>query len=124
MSTVLRLQRSVTLTALVCAVLMTLAGVAFAASGSPTVSSLKARELSYSSYGTADTSRAFAHEQYLGTYGEPQPQSPAQSPTASDDTPWLPITLSISGALVIAAASATQLRRLRLRRRHAARSTA
>jgi hypothetical protein len=114
------LPRSVALCGLVCAALMiATAGAAVAASGH-----LYAKERSYSTYGTADTSRALAQEQYLGTYGEPQPLSRSASPVPSDGTPWLPIALSLAGTLVIVAASATQLRRIRVRRRGAAGLTA
>jgi hypothetical protein len=123
MSVAHRLKRSVALCALVCAALvLATAGAAVAASGPGP--GLYAQESAYSSYGTADTSPALAQEQYLGSYGEPQQLSSPQSPLTSDDTPWLPIALSIAGALVIVAASATQLRRLRVRRRRAAGSTA
>jgi hypothetical protein len=101
--------RSVVLCGLVCLTLMTAtAGAALAASDAH----LYAKERSYSSYGNAGTSQALAQEQYLGSYGERQSLSPSQSPIPSDDTPWLPITLSIAGVLIVAA-SATQLRRLR-----------
>jgi hypothetical protein len=73
---------------------------------------------------TPDSSPALAQERYFSSYGEPEPLTQPQSPAPSDDTPWLPIALAITGALVIVAASATQLRRLRLRRRRAVRSTA
>jgi hypothetical protein len=43
----------------------------------------------------------------------PRPSAP------SDETPWLPIALSIALALAVVAASATLLRRLRVRRRAA-----
>jgi hypothetical protein len=123
MSVAHRLKRSVALCGLVCAALMaTTAGAAVAASDPRP--GLYAQERAYSSYEPADTSPAIAQERYLGSYGEPQPLSPPQSPLPSDDTPWLPIALSIAGTLVIVAASATQLRRLRVRRRRAAGSTA
>jgi hypothetical protein len=118
MSIAHRLQRSVALCALLCAALMTTAaGVALAASDPPTGPNPYAQERYYSSYGTADTSAPLAQERYLGSYGEPQSLSPPQSPIPSDDTPWLPIAVSIAGALVIVAASATQARRVRIRRR-------
>jgi hypothetical protein len=75
-------------------------------------------------YVTPDASPALAQERYLSSYGEPEPLTLPQSPAPSHDTPWLPIALVIAGALVIVAASATQLRRLRVRRRRAVRSTA
>ena len=119
MSITHHLRHSAAVCALVCAALApAMAGVAHA-----TPDPL-AQERYYSSYGTPDSSAALAQERYLSSYGEPEPLSLPQSPAPSDDTPWLPIALSITGALVIVAASATQLRRLRLRRRRAARSTA
>jgi hypothetical protein len=122
MSVAHRLNRSVALCGIVCAALiLATAGAAVAASDPGP--GLYAQERAYSTYGPADTSPAIAQERYLGSYGEPQPLSPRQSPP-SDDTPWLPIALSIAGALVIVAASTTQLRRLRVRRRRAAGSTA
>jgi hypothetical protein len=56
--------------------------------------------------------------------GTAEPPSAPASPLAADDTPWLAIALSISGALLIVAATASQLRRLRLRRRRMVRPTA
>jgi hypothetical protein len=115
-----RLNRSAALCALVCAALMTMAaGVAVGATDSLADHGLHAQEDYYASFGSRDTSAALAQEQYLGSYGEPQPLGPSQPATPSDDTPWLPIALAITGALVVAA-SATQLRRLRIRRRRAA----
>jgi hypothetical protein len=118
MSITHRLCRSAALCALLCAALVpATAGVALAAPDP------LAQERYYSSYGTPNSSPALAQERYLSSYGEPEPLTVPQAPAPTDDTPWLPIALSIT-ALVIVAASATQLRRLRLRRRHAARSTA
>ena len=91
-----------------------------------------AQERYYMSYGkstatddnaTPAADSALAQERYYMSYGEPEPLTRPQSPVPSDDTPWLPIALSITAALVIVATSATQLRRLRLRRRRATRST-
>ena len=65
---------------------------------------------------------ALAQERYYSSYGEPEPLAVPQSPSPSDDTPWLPIALSIGAALAILAATATQFRRLHLRRRRAARA--
>jgi hypothetical protein len=83
-----------------------------------------AQERYYSSYGEpetidAGTSAAEAQERYYSSYGEPEPRTVAQSPEPSDDTPWLPIALSVAAALAIVAASATLARRLRIRRRAA-----
>ena len=64
---------------------------------------------------------ALAQERYYMSYGEPEPLT---RPLPSDDTPWLPIALSITAALVIVATSATPLRRLRRRRRRATRTAA
>jgi hypothetical protein len=114
-----RVPLSVALCVLVSAALLAAAaGVAHGA----TEPDLYAVERAYSTYAPADTAPALATEQYLQSYGEPQPLSPPP-PLPSDDTPWLPIALSITG-LVIVAASATQLRRLRLRRRRAIGSAA
>jgi hypothetical protein len=70
---------------------------------------------------SANDAGAPAQESYYSSYGEPAPLTASQPPVASDDSPWLPIALSIGAALAIAAASATRLRRLRIRRRRAAR---
>jgi hypothetical protein len=119
MSITHRLRRSAALCAILCAALLaTTASVALAAADP------LAQERYYSSYGSPDSSAALAQERYYTSYGEPEPLTLPQSPAQSDDTPWLPIALSITGALVIAAASTTQLRRLRIRRRRAARSAA
>jgi hypothetical protein len=66
---------------------------------------------------------ALAQERYYSSYGEPEPLAPPQSPVASDDTPWLPIAPSVAATLAIVAAGAAHLRRLRIRRRRAARAT-
>ena len=107
------------------------------AAGNPNLTTAADRALAqeryYMSYGknaatddnvTPAADPALAQERYYASYGEPEPLARPQSPVPSDDTPWLPIALSITAALVIAATSATQLRRLRVRRRRAARSTA
>ena len=62
---------------------------------------------------------ALAQERYYSSYGEPEPLTGARSPQPSDDTPWLPIALSVTVGLAIVAASATLARRLRIRRRAA-----
>lgn len=49
-------------------------------------------------------------EEYMASYGKPEPLAPASS---GDDLPWLPIALSITGA----AAVATGVRRVRRVRR-------
>ena len=91
-----------------------------------------AQERYYTSYGnstatddnvTPAADSALAQECYYTSYGEPEPLTRPQSPVPSDDTPWLPIALSIAGLLIVAT-SATQLRRLRLRRHRATRSAA
>jgi hypothetical protein len=87
-------------------------------------SAVLAQERYYSSYAEpetidADTSAAQAHERYYSSYGDPEPSAGAQSPAPSDDTPWLPIALSATVALAIVGASATQVGRLRARRRAA-----
>jgi hypothetical protein len=65
---------------------------------------------------------ARAQERYYSSYGQPgRPSiSRATVATESHDGSWLVIALSILGGIGVAAASATQLRRLRIRRRRAA----
>jgi hypothetical protein len=65
---------------------------------------------------------ALAQERYYSSYGDPEPLAPPQSPVASDDTPRLPVALSVAATLAIVAAGAAHLRRLRIRRRRAARA--
>jgi hypothetical protein len=64
-------------------------------------------------------SAALAQEHYYASYGDPAPVVASQPPAPSDDTPWRLIALSSAAALVIAAATASQLRRLRIRQRGA-----
>jgi hypothetical protein len=66
---------------------------------------------------------ALAQERYYESYGAPEPLAPRRSPVASDDTPWLPIALSIAATLAVVAAGAAHLRRLRIRRGRVARAT-
>jgi hypothetical protein len=84
--------------------------------------SARAQERFETSYGDPTASAALAQQRYLTSYGAPEPLSRPQSPVAPDDTPW--IALSIAAAVAIVAASVTQLRRARIRRRRPARSTA
>jgi hypothetical protein len=125
-----RTHRPAIIRALVCALLASaLSGAAPARANEQTeVDRALAQERYYMSQGQSETldagtSAAQAQERYYSSYGEPEPVTVAQSPTPSDDTPWLPIALSVAVALAILAASATQVRRLRIRRR-AARATA
>lgn len=99
------------------------AGTARADQDAPTAAA-RAQERYYSSYGKpqtidARTAATRAQERYYSSYGEPEPLTLAQPATPSDNTPWLPIALSIAVASAIVAASAAQLRRLRGRRRAA-----
>jgi hypothetical protein len=96
--------------------------------GPGTQSAARAQERYYASYGEpqpidAGTAAARAQERYYSSYREPEPLTLPQPPSPSDDTPWLPIALSIAVGLALVTASATHLRRLRIRRRHAARVT-
>jgi hypothetical protein len=75
--------------------------------------------LYYTSYGTPQSDAAAAQGRYYASYGTPEPLTLPQSPAASDDTPWLPIALALAVVLALTVASATQLRRLRTRRRTA-----
>ena len=115
MSTNHRLRRSAARCALVCAVLVpATGGAAFAASDN------LPQEEYYSSHAAPGESAALAQEQYFASYGNPDPlASPAPAPP-SDGTPWLPIALSVAGSVVLAGASATQVRRMRVRRSGAA----
>jgi hypothetical protein len=63
-------------------------------------------------------SGAIAQERYYSTYGEPEPLTVSQSPAPSDEFPWAPIA-AVGTVLVLAAAGATQIGRLRARRRTA-----
>lgn len=117
MSIIHRLRRPAQLCAIACVLLVpAMCGAAIAAA-----QPLK-EERYYSSYANPASSPAQAVEQYYASYGDPEPLSP--SPAPSNDAPWLLISLSIAGALVIVAASTTQLRRVRIRRRRAARTLA
>jgi hypothetical protein len=108
MSATRRLRRSAPLAAVACAML-----AANAAAADPL-----AQESYYSSYGEHGLPpTGEAQEQYYSSYGEPEPLGAAPS---SDDGPWLPIVLSLGGALVVVAVSTTQARRVRIRRRRAA----
>jgi hypothetical protein len=115
-----------------CALAITLlvsamSGSAIAQSNDPTQSAARTQERYYGSYGEpqpidAGTAAASAKERYYSSYGEPETLTLPQPPSPSDETPWLPIALSIAITLVVVTASATHLRRLG-RRRRAARVT-
>jgi hypothetical protein len=81
----------------------------------------RAPERYYMSFQTPDRT---VEERYYASYGVPAQLTPAPSQVPSNDTSWLPVALSIAGALALVAASATQLRRVRIRRRRAARTPA
>jgi hypothetical protein len=75
-----------------------------------------AHERYYSSYREPDTidagtSAAQAQERYYSSYGKREPPTVAQSLAPSDQTPWLPIALSVAVALAIVA-STTEVRKL------------
>ena len=123
MSITRHLRRPAGLGAIACALLVSLPSGAAVAVADP-LQAERSQERYYSSYGRPDRpDAALAQERYLSSYAEPKPLTPPQSPAASDATPWLPISLSIAGALAIVAASATQARRVRIRRRAARAST-
>ena len=120
MSITRHLRRAAQLCAIACALLVpATSGAAFAAADP-----LLAQERYLASYGTPDPSSALAQERYLSSYGAPEPLTPPQTPAPSNQMPWLTIALSITGALVVVAASATQARRVRIRRRRAAHTPA
>ena len=112
MLTTNRTRRSAAASALTCAALMSAGtGVAFATQA----------EDYYSSYTTPADQPRLAQEQYLSSYGSPEPLAAPQ--TVSDtggDAPWLELTLSAAGALALAGVGVTQVRRVRIRRRHVA----
>ena len=114
MSTIARIRTTAVLLAVACAVLVP-GGAAFAADEPP------AQEQYYSSYATPDESQALAREAYYSSYGEPQWPALSDSQAPADDAPWL-IGLALAGTLVVVAVTATQARRLRFRRRQAARA--
>jgi hypothetical protein len=108
-----RFRRPARLCAITCALLMLPAALGAAVAAADPL----AQERYYASYQPPDVS---AQEQYYSSYGEPEPL-PSNS---SNDTPWMPIVLSIAGTLAVGAVSATQLRRVRVRRRRAAHTAA
>ena len=104
-------RRSTSICTLACVALM--ATFTAAAIAAPT-----AEERYYRSF---EESPAQAQAAYYSSYGAPDPLSAPQSPAPSDDTPWLAIAASIAGAILIVAAGASQVQRVRIRRRRAAR---
>ena len=75
----------------------------------------------YSSYTTPADDPALVQEQYLSSYGNPEPiAAPQATGDTGGDTPRLELTLSAAGALAIAGLGATQVRRVRIRRRSVA----
>jgi hypothetical protein len=125
--------RRIHILAIGCVLAYALLGPAISGAAAPQASEVtqsvaRAQERYYSSYGEPQpiapgTAVARAQERYYSSYDEPAPLTPPKSPSPSDDTPWLPIALSIAIALAIVTSSATHLRRLRIRRRRAARVT-
>jgi hypothetical protein len=113
------LRRPAQLLAIACALLVP-AGSAYAADDP-----LLATERYYMSFAPADEPQGLAaQEQYYSSYGDPKPLTAPQSPSPSREAPWIAISLSLAGALAIVAVSATQLRRLHVRRRRAAHTPA
>ena len=104
-------RRSTSICAIACVALLT--GLTAAAVAAPTP------EERY--YGSFESSPAQTQEAYYSSYGAPESLSAPQSPAPSDDTPWLAIAASIAGAILIAAAGASQVHRVRIRRRRQAR---
>ena len=120
-----RTHRRTVICAIFCALLASaLTSVAPASANERTrMAGALAQQRYYESYGKPGRSTPArpprtAHERYYSSYGEPEPLPVAQAPEPSDDTPWLPIALSVAVALAVIAAGATVGRRLRLRRRH------
>jgi hypothetical protein len=98
-----RLRRPAGLCAIACALLMPAVSGAAVPKADPL-----APERYYMSHETPPT----AEERYYASFGGPAPV-PRDEP---DQAPWLPIALSLAGALSLVAVSATQLRRVRVRR--------
>ena len=120
MLTAFRTHRSAIACALACALLgFSIGGpTAVGANADPQTGSALAQERYYSSYSTSQPSAAaLAQERYYSSYGQRESLTHTQPPAPSHDTPWLPIALSLAIVLTLAVASATQLRRLRTRRR-------
>lgn len=112
MSITPRLRRTARLCAVACALL------APGATGAVAAADPLAQERYHMSYPTDGPSSA--EEQYYSSYGAPEPLTPEPS----DGTFWIPIAVSIAGALALAGASAMQLRRVHVRRRRAAHTAA
>jgi hypothetical protein len=123
--TVRPIYRPAILCALLCALLVSAMSAAAAGQSSPhNRAAALAQEQYYSSYAdpqpsSAATAAAQSQERYYSSYGKPQPLPPPPGP--SNDAPWLPIALAIASITAIMGASTTQVRRLRNRRRRAAR---
>ena len=115
--------------ALACALLVSaISSPAPAQASDVAQSAARAQERYYSSHGEPQpidlgTAAAKAQERYYSSYEQSEPLTQPQSPSPSDDTPWLPIALSTAITLVIVAAITTHLHRLTIRRRRAARVT-
>jgi hypothetical protein len=107
-----RNRRSAAVSALTCAALMS--------AGTGVAVAMPAEDY-YSSYTTPADDAGLVQEQYFSSYGSPEPlAAPQATGGTGDDTPWLEITLSTAGALVLAGVGATQVRRVRIRRRRVA----
>jgi hypothetical protein len=114
------IRRAAIVSAFVCASLTScLSGVALAGP----VERALAQEQYYMGGGNPDSGAAITQERYYSSYGEPEPLTLPQPAVPSDHTPWLAIGLSLAAALATIALSATQLRRLRHRRRTARATT-
>ena len=105
-----RIRRSALCATIVCAALATTATGGALAATDPL-----AQERFYASHATPSSAAARAQEQYYSSYGDPEPTA-LVSGAPSGESPSLPIALALAGALVIVAASATQLHRLHTRR--------
>jgi hypothetical protein len=108
-----RIFRSALCATIACAALATTATGAALAAADPL-----AQERYYASHATPSSAAALAQEQHYSSYGDPEPLA-LDSAAPAGESPSLPIALALAGALVIVAASATQLHRLHTRRRRA-----
>jgi hypothetical protein len=129
MSNTNRLRRSAILGALACALLGTTSGLAEAQStDDAAVAGALAQERYYDPPDTrSDESpqltAAQAQERYYSSFGEPEPIAAPVAPAPADGTPWLTIALTAAVALAAASIGAIHRRRLRLRRRVARATT-
>jgi hypothetical protein len=67
-----------------------------------------------------ESTPAQAQEDYYASYGAPEPVAGPEDAAPTGDVPWLAISASLAAVLLIVGLSATQVHRVRIRRRRAA----